>query len=169
MKIAKRWMERRVLAALMLCAVAAAACDDGAGISGEKGEVGATRIAQKLKDDPATLAALKPSESDLKRLFEDSAVSAVQTYVEKMYTELKSVDLKEDPSGVHCYGSEEIKSWKNVSHLPGGYQRLGDKFKPGVEVCAFKSGGTSWDGLMWVDGKWFFIAKPFRAIAQNKE
>lgn len=145
----------------------AAACGSGSGISGDKGEPGAKEIAQKLKSDPATFAALKPSESDLKKLFEDSAVAPMQTYVEKMYGELKGVDMKEDASDIHCYESEAIKAWKDVEHLPGGYKRLGDKLKPGVVACSFKSGSNSWDGLMWIDGKWFFVAKPFRAITEK--
>lgn len=153
-----------MMVAVLLGAVA---CGPSSGISGETGEPGAKVIAEKLKSDPATLGALRPSEADLKELFDDSTVEPMKAYVEKMYTELKTVELKEDPSAVQCYETDEIKAWKDVQRLPGGYQRLGDKLKPGVVVCAFKSGGTSWDGLMWIGGKWFFIAKPFRALPKE--
>lgn len=141
-------------------------CGSKGGVQGDKGEAGAKVVLQKLKDDPKTLASLKPSEADLKELFDDSVIEPMKSHVEGMYNEVKSVDLKEDPT-IHCYDAEEIKAWKDIQSLPGGYQRMGDKLKPGVTVCSFKTGSTSWDGLMWVGGRWFFVAKPFRAVEKK--
>lgn len=155
----------RVLLGLVLSA-ALAACGPKTGVKGEKGEAGARVVLGKLKSDPKTLASLKPSDADLKELFEESAVEPMKAHVAKMYDEVKSVDLEDDPA-VHCYATEEIKAWNDVQYLPGGYKQLGDKLKSDVVVCSFKSGGKSWDGLMWAGGRWFFVAKPFRALEKR--
>ncbi|MFO0614341.1 MAG: hypothetical protein U0414_17270 [Polyangiaceae bacterium] len=152
------------MAVMVTAAALLVGCGGGGGVSGDKGEEGAKKVAEKIKS--GSFKDLRPSEANLKTLFDDSVVADVLKHVDKIYGEIGKLELKEDPSDVVCYGTEDIKGGK-AGELPGGYKRISDKLKPGVQVCRFKSGSMKVDGVMWADGKWFFIPKAFRAIASD--
>jgi hypothetical protein len=114
--------------------------------------------------DPAKL---KPTEADIKNLFDDATAPAIVKHVDAMYKE-GGLKLTEKPSEVHCYSGDDIKAWTKPveADLPGGYKRVGPRLKPGVTVCRAKVGTIQYDGFMLANGKWVLVPKPFRAIKE---
>lgn len=68
----------------------------------------------------------------------------------------------------------DIKAWKGevVKDLPGGYEKVKDKLKPGNTVYRFKfvkpgeKLGMAYDGLTYTNGHWVLFPKPWRALGK---
>ena len=58
----------------------------------------------------------------------------------------------------------------SASSFPGGYRKIAADLKPGLQVFAWKfakpgaKSGMAFDGLYHVDGKWFLVSHPWRAL-----
>ena len=58
----------------------------------------------------------------------------------------------------------------NATSFPGGYRKIAADLKPGLQVFAWKfakpgaKSGMAFDGLYHVDGKWFLVSHPWRAM-----
>lgn len=69
--------------------------------------------------------------------------------------------------------SADLKAWnKAAQEFPGGYRQIADKLKDGVTLYRFKfvkpgeTIGMAFDGLVYVNGHWRIIPKPWRAAAE---
>lgn len=142
------------------------------GVAGAGGVEGMKALLAAVKADPPKVTkSLQPTEADLKVLFDDSVVADLKAHVEKMFGGAdmeKGLTIDKEPTETNCFSVDDIKGWaKAVSdELPGGYKRVGPKLKPGVTTCEFKIGGIAYDALMFANGKWYFVPKPFRAIKE---
>jgi hypothetical protein len=141
----------------------------GGGIAGPSTVDGVKTVIRLLQqpDPSADVKKLKPGTAELKALFSDpAAANAVGKQIEKMASKpMKKGFPKGDPF-VFCASSDDVKAWtKDVKkNFPGGYKRVGPKLNGGLTMCKFKIGGIAFDSLVNINGKWFMVAKPFRAI-----
>lgn len=139
----------------------------GGGIAGPATVAGAKAVVADLQKDVANLDKVIPSPDELKAIFSDAAAAdAVAKHVQAMMSQKPEI-AKGDPQ-VFCASSEDVKAWKPEveREFPGGYKRVGPKLGPGLTVCKFKIGGTSYDALINVKGKWYFVPKSFRALKE---
>jgi hypothetical protein len=117
--------------------------------------------------------ALRPSRTDFEAVFTDEAA----TRLASLYApEWEAGNLVISPAEgqteviVRAVPSAEIKAWSRVAadNLPGGYEKIKDHIKDGVTVYSFKfvkpgeTSGTSFDGLVNVNGQWRVFPKPYR-------
>ncbi len=57
-----------------------------------------------------------------------------------------------------------------AGHFPGGYKRAAEYMNPGFPIVRFKfvkpgeTAGMAYDGLIWVNGHWAWMPKPWRMI-----
>ncbi len=66
--------------------------------------------------------------------------------------------------------TDDLRTWRGdaADHFPGGYQQVADKFRSGLTIYAFKfvepqrDIGMSYNGLIYVNGRWRFFPKPWR-------
>jgi len=117
---------------------------------------------------------LKPSDADYDAIFDtDVATKAKAAYAEHWNNEDSILEAEE--------GQTELLLWKatteqfrdgsgDVSEFPSGYKKVADKLKPGLTFYRFKfvkpenKHGATYDGLVFVNGHWVMVSKPYRVV-----
>jgi hypothetical protein len=142
-------------------------------------EAGATALVKafldKAIDRVALTRALRPDPADYRAIFEgDAAAKAEQEYKKLWDTIKEGIGGKPDQTEIVIDGvaTEDIAAWseKARKNLPGGYEKVKDKFKKGLVVYRFKfvapgeKLGMANDGLIHVNGHWVFVPKPWKAL-----
>jgi len=138
----------------------------GGGMAGPATVDGAKAVIAELQKDKANIDKVTPSADDVKAIFSDAGdAEKVATHVQEMLSKHKE-ELPKGDSEVFCASSEDVKAWKPEveKEFPGGYKRVGPKLNGGLTLCKFKIGSVSFDALINVGGKWFFVPKAFRAL-----
>jgi hypothetical protein len=121
-------------------------------------------LATDLRGNPKALAKLKPTPAQVAQIAATPDDGAkISAYVEKVFATLPPDGLSGSPGQTEILVSES---------LPGGYDRIKDRLKPGVVIYGFKyvepgkDIGMAFDGLIKLDGQWIIIPKLWRAFAQ---
>ncbi len=126
------------------------------------------KIAEEIREDLGKLADYKPTADQVKAIVSTTVgAERLHAYVEEGFAQLPSGQSAAKPgqSGVLVTGPD-------LKELPGGYGKTIEHFKPGVEIYGFKyvepgkTTGMSYDALFKVDGRWFFIPKPWRVFSR---
>jgi hypothetical protein len=167
-------------AALVAGAPSVVACQGGGSSATSKypgTEEGAKQLlGEFLKpgaDHPALTKQLRPSKDDYKAVYGDAADKLAATYdpvwdkgdlvikPNEGQTELKLASAS----------SDDLKNGTgNAGEFPGGYKKVADKLQSGVTLYRFKfvkpgeDSGMAFDGLVYVNGHWVIIPKPWRAL-----
>jgi hypothetical protein len=173
-----------LLMATLTCTLTSCGDKNGAATSGGSGskadgtEAGAKELlTQFLKPgaDYKTLSsALRPSKADYEAVFSSGFATKAAAIYDPAWDAGQLV-LK--PKGgqtellLHGIPTADIKAWSPnaAADLPGGYQKIKDEFKDGNTVYSFKfvkpgeTSGMAFDGLVFVNGHWVVMPKPFRA------
>lgn len=139
---------------------------------------GATALVKAFRDEKtdrvALTRALRPDPADFKAIFEGEFAAKVEEAHKKFWDAEKFEGLsggKPDQTEVliAAVSTEDIAAWNdNAKALPGGYEKIKDKFKKGLVVYRFKyvvpgeTLGMANDGLIHVNGHWVFVPKPWR-------
>ena len=70
--------------------------------------------------------------------------------------------------------TEDLRAWNQKGQsFPPGYKRLAEYLRPGITVYRFtfvepgKTAGLAFDALFFLDGKWFFVPKPWRGLRRG--
>lgn len=140
-------------------------------------EEGAKQLLGEFLKPGADYAALskqlRPTKDDYKAVYGDAADKLAATYDpawDKGELVLKPND-----------GQTELKLWSatsddlkngtgNANEFPGGYKKVADKLQAGITLYRFKfvkpgeDLGMAFDGLVYVNGHWVIIPKPWRAL-----
>lgn len=122
-------------------------------------------------NDPLFIQTLKPSRSDLQKLFDAELVDVAQQAIEKVYSDPglripSAIDAH--IKAVACPAG--LLRWPNMlsDKFPGGYRDLAGWMVPGrIWVCwKLESPGAtvSYDGLVWLDDHWCWLPKIFRFL-----
>lgn len=117
---------------------------------------------------------LRPAHEDYEAIFTADVLTDVKAkYEEQWGKEEYVVEARE--------GQTELQLWKatteqlrdgsgDASQFPGGYKKIADKLKPGLTFYRFKfvqpgdKHGMAYDGLVFVNGHWVMVSKPYRAL-----
>lgn len=126
-------------------------------------------------DRTALTKALQPDSADYRAIFEGAAAAKAEESYKKLWNapDFDGIGGHEDQTEVLLWAipTEDIIAWsEKAKELPGGYERVKDKFKKGLVIYRFKfvkpgsKLGTANDGLVFVNGHWAFVPKPWKAI-----
>jgi hypothetical protein len=125
-------------------------------------------------DHAALTNSLRPTKADLEAIFDaDLATKADAMYGPAWDSGKLVVAPKSGQTEVKIASatSEEIKSGTGAaSELPGGWKEVAGKMKPGNRIYRFKfvkpgeDSGMAFDGLVFVNGNWRIVPKPWRAL-----
>ncbi len=125
-------------------------------------------------DRAAMTRSLRPAAEDYEAIFTADVLTDVKAkYEEQWGKEEYVVEARE--------GQTELQLWKatteqlrdgsgDANQFPGGYKKIADKLKPGLTFYRFKfvqpgdKHGMAYDGLVFVNGHWVMVSKPYRAL-----
>ena len=179
-------MIRRSVFVFATLLLAAAACNksgqDAAKYPGT--EEGARQLLTAIRtssDARGMTLALKPTPGDYKAVFVDDATAAkAEAAYEKTLTDPKAVitapadrtELKLSKAT-----TDDLQKWtaEAQADFPGGYKGVAAKFKPGLTLYRWKyvkpgeKLGTSYDGLVFVNGHWTWFPKPWRVLGEPSD
>lgn len=125
-------------------------------------------------DCPKLSRNLKPTPADYQAYF-DAAAAEQAAKVYGPAWEGKKVVISPNPGQTELVQfkatTDELKAGAASSReFPGGYKKIAARLNPGITVYAFKfvkpgeSSGMSYDGLVFLNGRWIFFPKPWRAL-----
>lgn len=130
------------------------------------------QFSQPNADHAALTKQLKATAEDYRAIFatEEMASKAESTYAEVWNDPAAVIKPKPGQTNfkVSKISTDDIKSGAGLGDFPGGYKDAGDLFKPGLDLYKFefkepdKELGMSYDALVYVNGRWRFIPKPWR-------
>lgn len=130
------------------------------------------QFTQPNADYAALTRQLKPTKEDYAAIFADEATA---TKAESAYAEMwNSPEAVIKPKSgqtnykVSSVSTDDIKNGVGLDAFPGGYKDSGALFKPGLNLYKFEfkepgaEYGMAYDALVYVNGHWRFIPKPWR-------
>lgn len=168
---------KRAIVYIVLLTLSLGACRAQKGLNYTNNKAGAKQIAQdldkakgnsllpKLKATLADCQAIMKSKEDAQKLYNYSE------RLHKQYLDEKMIATKSGQTEVLVnvlIPGEDAKSEKN--RFAGGYIQILDKFTKGISIYTFryvKPGSTlgmRYDGLTYVNKRWVFIPKMWRAF-----
>lgn len=131
-------------------------------------------LAKPNVDHKALTAKLRPQPADFAVLFvAESATKAREAY-EKAWSDPKMViEHAPDQTDLKLFGAkvEELdKGQGEANEFPGGYKKVIKQFRPGLTIYAWRfvrpgeKIGTAYDGLVFVNGHFVWLPKPWKAL-----
>ena len=126
--------------------------------------------------DPVALTKnLIPTSEDYKAAYKEPFAQKLEDSQKPMFaSENVSIAPKSGQTEVllWCVDSQEVidRSQSVRDHFPGGYAKVAEHIKPGNRICRFKfvqpgeTSGMAYDGLIYVNGQWKIMPKPWRAL-----
>jgi hypothetical protein len=134
------------------------------------------QFVQPNADHAALTKQLKPTTEDYKAIFAtpEMAEKAESTYAEVWNSPDAVIRPKAGQTNVRVVSvsTDNIKSGTGLDAFPGGYKDAGALFKPGLDLYKFdflepgKELGMAYDALVYVNGHWRFLPKPWRLARQ---
>lgn len=149
--------------------------DAPAAVGGAEGAKALLAEALKPGADLARLSAtLRPSTADYAAVLKGDAAAKAEAHYKAAW-DLGRLVLARKPDQtellVWAATSEELqKGTGNAREFPGGYRSVVQHFQPGITWYRFKfvepgsTSGMAYDGLVFVNGRWVIIPKPWRAL-----
>lgn len=128
------------------------------------------------KERKALSAWLRPDLESCEAVFDDRIASKVYKYQKRLKREVNLVirPLLKDQTEYLLWGAnqEAIASYSSTDarSFPGGYRELADYMNPNYEFFRFKfvqpgrKLGSAYDVLVYVNGKWCMIHRPWVVI-----
>ncbi|HEX8493766.1 MAG TPA: hypothetical protein VF658_13060 [Pyrinomonadaceae bacterium] len=130
------------------------------------------QFVQPNADHAALTRQLKPTKEDYRAIFatEEMAAKAESTYAEVWNSPDAVIKPKPGQTSykVTSVSTDNIKNGVGLDAFPGGYKDAGALFKPGLDLYKFdflapgEERGMAYDALVYVNGHWRFIPKPWR-------
>jgi len=124
-------------------------------------------------DFSALTMALKPSEQDIRAVYDEPLASALIGAYENVFQPGNVIRPKsgQDTLLLLETTTSELKAGAEIlAEFPGGYDEVRALFLEDVPIVRFKfvergeSSGLSFDGLIFVNGHWVLMPKPWRAM-----
>jgi hypothetical protein len=143
-------------------------------------EAGAVALVKALNDGKtdgvALTKALRPDSADFKAIFVADAASKAETAYKKLWDAPDFGAIKGKPEQTEALvdkaTTDDVIAWNaNANNiLPGGYEEVKTKFNKGLPLYRFKfvkpgeKLGMAYDGLIYVNGHWVFVPKPWKYL-----
>jgi hypothetical protein len=134
------------------------------------------QFVQPNADYAALTKQLKPTKEDYTAIFatQEMADKAESTYAEVWNSPDAVIKPKpgQTTSKLYSVTTDHIKSGTGLDDFPGGYKDAGAIFKPGLTLYKFDflepgaERGMAFDALVYVNGHWRFLPKPWRLAKQ---
>ena len=124
-------------------------------------------------DFVALTAALLPSESDVHAVYHDPLASKMAVTYAAAFKPGISFKPKPEHSDIYMFYSNTSNlrgGTQDLNEFPGGYKKVIQYMKPGIPIVRFKfvkkgeTSGLAFDGLVYVDGRWTLLPKPWRSL-----
>ena len=124
-------------------------------------------------DFVALTAALLPEASDVYAVYIDPlGANMAASYAANLKP---GISFKPKPEHTDIYmfyanTSNLIAGTMDLGEFPGGYKKVTRYMKPGIPIVRFKfvkkgeTIGLAFDGMVYVDGRWKLLPKPYRAL-----
>jgi len=134
-------------------------------------------LAQFLKPKANTRAltlALRPTRKDIFTYFKKNAAQKALTYYRDMWMNMDKGIRPRHGQNRFLIVKATVKELKNgtgkSSLFPGGYKKVAHLINEGFTIYRFKfvrnnsKFGMAVDGLVFVNGRWVFFPKPWKAL-----
>lgn len=124
-------------------------------------------------DHAALTAALRPSPEDVRTVYSEPLATALIAGYDKLFQSGAAIRPKPDQVDLLTVFTTtgKLKAGAPVlREFPGGYKQVRDRFLVDVPIARFKfvksgeSLGMAYDGLIFVNGRWVFMPKPWRGL-----
>ncbi len=124
-------------------------------------------------DYVALTASLKPTENDIRSVYAEPLASALVARNERMFKPGIAIRPKPEQETFLVLLSTTKKLQQghaDLNKFPGGYKKVRRYFIKNVPIARFKfvkrgeKLGLAFDGLIFVNGRWVLIPKPWRAL-----
>mgnify|MGYP000716469315 CR=1 FL=1 len=163
---------------LSLVALAERQAGGGAAAQGTGGSKAAAeallmQFLQPGADLPALTAALAPTSDDISAVYAEPLAGKLTASYAQMFTPGVQIGPKPDQDTLLIYygTTGQLKSGMPIaSQFPGGYGDVAPYFIGDQPIVRFKfvtegeELGLAFDGLIYVNGRWVFMPKPWRAL-----
>jgi hypothetical protein len=158
----------------LLLVVLAIGCDDDAVVPA--GDDGARALIRELRnaDRPARIRDLVPRRADVEAVFVEDVVDRVTEHYRALAEDLppgfRADEHQTDVKVIATTSEELLERAPAVEDVPGGLVRIAPYLRPGITIYTWRyvepgrGSGTLYTGLVHVNGRWVWFAKPWRAL-----
>lgn len=113
------------------------------------------------------IESLKPTEDDLKKLFDENLIDACKHCVDTIYEQplpLPNIGTETLIEAVACPAG--LLRWSNMlsEKFPTGYRDIAGWMTPNRIWLTWTIGAVRYDGLVYLDNKWIWLPKIFRFL-----
>lgn len=131
------------------------------------------RFLDPAADRVALTAALKPEDADISEVYAEPLAGKLKASFAQTFTPGIQIGPKPDQNALLVYYSTtaRLKSGDPaLSNFPGGYADVLQYFRGDHPIVRFKfveegkELGLAFDGLIFVNGRWVLMPKPWRAL-----
>lgn len=121
----------------------------------------------------ALTASLRPGPKDYRAVYKEPFASALEKTHGAMWKGRPAIRPNAGQSELLMFftsTTDLIARKKALEVFPGGYKQVVSHMKPGVPIVRFKFVkpgerlGMAFDGLVYVNGRWLLMPKPYRAL-----
>lgn len=147
------------------------------GVDGPGGEAEARALLERFVQAGADLGgmtlALKPTEADIRAVYNEPLAGRLVAMYESMYQPGAAIGPKPGQDSVilvRTMTDNLIRGDAVLGEFPGGYRNVVGHMNPGFPIVRFKfvkageETGMAFDGLIYVNGRWVLMPKPWRAL-----
>lgn len=142
------------------------------------GEMGAKKLLKEFinpnVDHLKLTKTLRPKKIDYKAFFVEKAwEKAMKVYEETLWTKDLVIEAKKGQTEILLWAATpaELKAGTgNSKYFPSGYREIADQIKSQGAIYRFKfvkpgeTSGSSFDGLVDINGHWVIFPKPWKAL-----
>lgn len=141
--------------------------------SAEEGRALLERFLRPDTDLAALTASLKPTPEDLRAVYAEPLATALVEAYEQAFAPGATIEPGEGQNEILSSFTTTFDLKNGVGPLdrfPGGYKDILDLFVSDVPIAAFKfvrageTTGRAIDGLIYVNGRWVIMPKPWRGL-----
>ncbi len=124
-------------------------------------------------DLAALTATLRPAPNDYRVVYKEPFASALEKTHSAMWKGRPAIRPKEGQTELlmfYASTTDLIARKKALEVFPGGYKQVVPHMKPNIPIVRFKFVkpgerlGLAFDGLVYVNGRWLLMPKPYRAL-----
>ncbi len=132
-----------------------------------------SRFLDPATDRVALTASLLPSPEDIRAVYDEPLASGLIAAYEGRLVPGVEIGPGEGQSTLLTWAAStgELRAGGDaMRYFPMGYRDVAQYMKPGLTMLRFKfvrpgeSSGMAYDGLVWVNGRWVWIPKPWRGL-----
>lgn len=124
-------------------------------------------------DHRALTQALKPSEEDIRAVYDEPLATTLVGMYKSLFTPNIAFKPKPEHNDIYLYLTTTRQLVEDPAvqrEFAGGYKKVLQYFRSDVPIARFKfitkgeKLGLSFNGLMYVNGRWVIMPKPYRAL-----